>query len=77
MERLAKRVKFVFDKFPASQLLILYFKYHDRPNSLRGGVFWRDMKEPRVITMNPYSWEKIKKIGEVFELELPLELLLA
>jgi len=77
MEKLAKRVKAIFDAFPEAKLLLLYFKYRDRPNSMRAGVFWRDLSEPRYITMNPGAWEKMKSIGTVFEWNLPRELLLS
>ena len=71
MEKLAKRVKHIFDTFERTELLILYFKYRDHPTRLRAGVFWRDLREPRLITMNPYAWEKLKEIGTVYEYTLP------
>jgi hypothetical protein len=71
MEKLAKRVKYLFNSFPESELLILYFAYRDRPGSTRAGLFWRDMSEPRFITMNRSSWEKMKKMGDVYEYNLP------
>jgi hypothetical protein len=71
MEKLAKRVKYVFEQFKDAQLLVLYFKYQDKPNSIRAGVFWRDLREPRYITINPYAWEHLKKRGEVYEWNLP------
>ena len=77
MEKLAKRVKAIFDAFPTAKLLLLYFKYRDRPNSLRAGVFWRDMSEPRIITMNPGAWEKMKQLGTVYEWNLPMEIMLS
>ncbi len=77
MEKLAKRVNALFDAFPKAQLLILYFKYRDAPDRLRAGVFWRDMREPRYIVMNPGAWEKMKQIGTVYEWELPRELALS
>lgn len=76
MEKLARRVKALFDAFPDSNLLLLYFKYRDAPNRLRAGVFWRDMTEPRMIVMNSGAWEKMKEIGTVYEWELPRELML-
>lgn len=76
MEKLARRVKELFDAFPQAELLVLYFKYRDAPGKLRAGVFWKDMREPRFITMNPGAWKKFKEIGEVYEWELPSELLL-
>lgn len=77
MEKLAKRVKAVFDAFPSAKLLVLYFTYRDQPGRIRAGVFWEDMSEPRFIVMNPSAWEKFKEIGTVYEWDLPLELRLS
>jgi hypothetical protein len=71
MEKLVHRVKWFFDTFPNAHLLILYFAYRDRPGSTRAGLFWRDMDEPRFITMNRSSWEKMKSIGSIYEYNLP------
>jgi len=77
MEKLAKRVKHLFDKFPRSQLLVLYYTWPDRPGSQRAGLFWRDMREPRHIVMNRSAWEKCKELGVVFEYRMPDELFFA
>jgi len=77
MERLAKRTKYVFDTFPDADLLLLYFRYADMPNSHRAGVFWRDMREPRYVTFNRAVWEKMKKVGIVYEWVLPDNLFLS
>lgn len=75
-EKLAHRTKFIFDNFPNAQLLVLYFSYRDRPGSTRAGLFWRDIREPRLITLNRTGWEKMKEIGVVYEWELPNHLFL-
>jgi len=74
MEKLAKRVKALFDAFPSAQLLVLYFKYKDAPSRLRAGIFWKDMREPYFRVLNPSAWETFKRIGTIYEWELPLEL---
>ena len=71
MEKLVKRTKFVFDVFPEVELLILYFKYRDNPNSIRCGEFWKDYREPKYSTMNPGAWDKFKELGEIFEFDIP------
>jgi hypothetical protein len=71
MEVLAKRTKYVFDTFPDADLLILYFRYQDRPTSQRGGVFWRDMRSPRYFTLNKSGWEKFKKVGKIYSWRIP------
>ena len=76
METLARRVKFVFDTFADAQLLLLYFAYRDRPGSIRAGVFWRSMSEPRLITFNRSGWNLMKQRGVVYEYTLPDSLFL-
>lgn len=76
MEKLANRVKYIFDQFESAELLVLYFRYRDFPKRHRAGVFWRDMREPRYIVMNPYSWERLKMRGIIYEWELPSSLFL-
>lgn len=77
MEKLAKRVKYIFDAFKDAQLLLLYFRYRDKPDSHRAGVFWRDMDiPPRFITFNRTAWDKCKELGTVYEWQLPSELFL-
>jgi hypothetical protein len=71
MEKLAGRVKYIFDGFPHAQLLLLYFSYRDKPASQRAGVFWRDLREPKYIVFNRTAWEKMKQIGTVYEWNLP------
>jgi hypothetical protein len=76
MGKLAHRVKYVFDQWPKAQLLILYFSYPDQPGSQRAGLFWRDMREPRYITMNRTAWVKLKKMGTIYKWQMPAELFL-
>jgi hypothetical protein len=76
MENLVARIRYLFDTFPDAQAVLLYFRYRDRPGSHRAGVFWRDMREPRLITFNRAAWEKCKQIGTVLAWRLPDELFL-
>lgn len=74
MEKLAKRVKYVFDTFPDSEILYLYFRYPDRPHSQRAGVFCRDLSNPefpKYVTFNRSQWVKMKEIGTVYKWDLP------
>lgn len=74
MEKLAKRIQFVFDEFKDAELLLLYFRHDDMPGSHRAGIFWRDMREPRYTVFNRSMWERMKKVGAVYEWVLPNEL---
>ena len=79
MDKLAHRVKYVFDTFADAQLLLLYFRYPDMPGSHRAGVFHRDLQDtrfPRYMVFNRSMWERMKKVGEVFSWNLPDELFL-
>ena len=71
MDKLVRRVKYVFDTFKEAKLLILYFSYRDQPGSQRAGVFWRDLREPRYFVMNRTGWEKMKEIGIVYDWPIP------
>lgn len=76
MDKLAHRVKFVFDTFPTADLLMLYFRHHDRPQSHRAGVFWRSMEAPQYVTFNRATWERMKQVGQVYRWSIPNELFL-
>lgn len=76
METLAKRVNYFFTFVtPEAELLIAYFKYRDRGNSIRAGVFDRNMKEPRVMTLNPFAFKKFQREGITYTWMPPDEFL--
>jgi hypothetical protein len=77
MGKLVSRLKCVFDTWPDTHLVLLYFSWRDMPGSQRAGVFWRDMREPRYITFNRTGWEKLKTIGTVYKWHVPDELFLS
>jgi len=74
MEGLAKRVHYFFDNvvFDA-ELIIAYFKYPDRPQSIRGGVFFRDMREPQIRILNPWAFRKFQREGDTYKWVPPTE----
>ena len=76
MEKLANRVKYIFDVWTSADVLLLYFSYRDFPKKQRAGIFTREMDEPRYITMNPHAWKKIKELCTVYEWRLPDSILL-
>lgn len=76
MTKLVQRIKFLFDNFQNCELILLYFSYRDKPGSQRAGVFWKDFREPRYITMNRSAWEKIKKEAILYQITLPTDLFL-
>lgn len=76
METLAKRVNYFFTHVtPKAELLIAYFRYRDRPNSIRAGVFDRALDNPRVMTLNQSAFRKFQKEGLSFTWQPPDEFL--
>lgn len=68
MERLAKRVHFWFDKVvPDGVHLYAYYKYRDRPQSIRAGLFDKDLNEPRTIVLNQSAFRKFMKEGITYQ----------
>ena len=75
-ELIAKRINYLFTQVvPQAKIIFAYFKYKDRPASLRIGVFDRELSEPRVIVGNPSSFRKFRKEGETYQWVPPAEYL--
>lgn len=75
MNTLAHRVHYLFDKVVLdSELILLYFK--DHKGSIKAGIFYRDMSEPRVITCNRSAFDKFMTGGVVQEWTPPDEFFL-
>lgn len=70
MTKLANRVKVLLDAFPKTELVYLYYRRRS-DNRLRAGLFWSDFREPRLISMNPGSWNRLKLHGKVFQFTPP------
>lgn len=69
METLAKRVYVLFQEIlPAGQLIILYYRKRNF-DGIGGSLFWRDMREPRNITINPWGWESAKNRSLIYKFE--------
>lgn len=75
-EIMAHRVYFLFDKVfpPDVECLIAYFKYRDRPGSVRGVIFDREMSEPKTMVLNRAGFfDKCMKEGRVYTWETTVE----
>jgi hypothetical protein len=69
METLAKRIFVLFKEIlPAAQLIVLYYKKRI-VEGMGGSLFWRDMREPRNISINPWGWESAKKRSLIYKFE--------
>ena len=67
-EILAKRVNYLFTQVcPGAEMILAYFKYRDRPNSIRAGVFTKDLDTPKVTVINPWGFRKYQKEGIAFQ----------
>ncbi len=68
-EVIARRVNFLFERVLNEdvKLLIAYFKYRDRPNSIRGAIFTRDMDDPSVKILNVSGFYKCRDEGKVYQ----------
>lgn len=65
---LVNRVHYLFEKVaPNVDVIIAYFKYHDRPNSIRGAVFRRSLDPPTVSVLNPYAFRKFQREGTTYQ----------
>ncbi len=65
METLAKRVFYFFEQVePAATLMVAYFKHPDRPNSIRAGIFDKELENPRVSTLNVSAFKKFCTEGD-------------
>jgi hypothetical protein len=69
MNSLCNRVNVIFNEVvPNASVLILYYKKRN-VKGMGAGVFWREAREPRVININLYAWEKIKQRGVVYQFQ--------
>lgn len=68
MDTLARRLHALFEEVVPQyvNLILLYFKKRN-VKGIGAGVFWRDFRTPRVITMNPGGWARVKIRGEIFK----------
>ena len=65
MDFLVPRVNYIFDNVcNSAEMMIAYYKYRDRPNSIRGAIFHRDLRAPSIMVLNPYGFRKLQKDAE-------------
>ncbi len=71
MDNLAKRINYFFDKVePQSELIISYFKLGE---SLKAGIFNREMDEPKYITCNRSAFQKFQRESITYRWEQPVD----
>jgi hypothetical protein len=68
MDYLVKRVNYIFEKVcPSAEMMIAYYKYRDLPNSIRGAIFHKDLREPKLMTLNPFGFRKFQRESPTFQ----------
>lgn len=67
MDVLVNRINYLFTNvIPDGKQIIAYFKYRDRPESIRAGIFDRDLSEPKLMTLNRSAFQKFQREGIAF-----------
>ncbi len=71
MEKLATRLKVMFEEVLPKEidLVLLYYRKRSEPDSLAAGVFWRNLQDFTVYTLNRTAWSLIKGRGQVFQFQ--------
>ena len=68
METLIYRLKALFDEVvPNAELILLYYRRFKDKSNLGGGVFYRNLQDLRMISMNPYVWKRLKQLGSIYQ----------
>ena len=65
METLVRRLSKLFEGFKNFELVVLYFKSNS--GSLKMGIFFSNLKDFEVRTMNPYGWKRIQSRAKAYQ----------
>jgi hypothetical protein len=69
---LARRVKYFFENVtPEAGLIIAYYKWKDKPNLIRAGVFTISLQEPRQIICRRSVFRRFQKEGDKYRWDPP------
>jgi hypothetical protein len=69
---LARRVQFFFEEVsPHCEMIVAYYKWKDKPNSIRAGLFTPDLGEPRQITCNKAAFKRFQRKGDTYKWDPP------
>lgn len=67
MEVIAKRIHTMFEEVVKGVNVIVLYYRKQTSKGYGAALFWRDMREPRVITMNPFAWSRVKNRGTIYQ----------
>lgn len=63
-EIIVNKINYLFQEvIPTAELIVAYYKYHDRPTSIRGATFTRNLDSPNIRLLNPYAFKKFIREG--------------
>ena len=66
-EIIVNKVNYLFQEVaPKVEIIVAYYKYRDRPNSIRGSIFNRNLDPPSIKVLNPYAFKKFLREGTTF-----------
>ncbi len=73
MDFLVPRVNYIFNEVnSAAEMMIAYYKYNrqnpgedENREALMGAIFYKDLREPYLMTLNPSGFRKMQRDGEV------------
>jgi len=70
MEVLCKRLHVLFEEILQDvDMMLLYYRKRYDPSSIGCGIFWRNLKDFQVRTINKSAWGMIKSRGEIFQFQ--------
>jgi hypothetical protein len=70
METLVKRLHILFEEILQNvDMLLLYYRQNYDPNSIGCGIFWRNLQDFQVRTINRTAWQMVKNRGSVFQFQ--------
>lgn len=73
-EIIVHKINYLFQEVvPKVEMIVAYYKYRDRPNSIRGAVFNRNLDPPNIRLLNPYAFRKFIREGTAFNWYPPTE----
>ena len=65
---IVRKIHYLFEEvMPSSEVIIAYFKYRDRPKSIRGVIFNRNLDPPTISILNPWAFRKFQKRGIAYQ----------
>lgn len=67
-EIIVNRVNYLFEEVvPKVEIIVAYYKYRDRPKSIRGAIFNKNLDPPSISILNPYAFRKFIREGTAFQ----------